>query len=63
MALQVLEGHGFIRSERGYVTIMKRAELEDFAVDAYGMAEAEYVRLLGPLRPTGSMGSAPRPVP
>ena len=48
-ALHVLEGNGFIHSERGYVTIRNRPALEDFAGDAYGKPEAEYRRLMGPL--------------
>ena len=48
-ALHTLEGNGYIELSRGYVTIINRAELEDFAGDAYGKAEAEYCRLLGPL--------------
>ena len=48
-SLHVLEGNGFVRSERGCVTICNRAALEEFAADAYGKPEAEYRRLLGPL--------------
>lgn len=48
-ALHVLEGNGFIRSDRGYVTILNRKALEDFAGDAYGRPEAEYRRLIGPM--------------
>lgn len=49
-ALHVLEGHGFIRSERGCIIIRDRASLEHFAEDSYGAPEAEYERLMGPLR-------------
>ena len=35
-ALHVLEGNGFIRSDRGYVTIRDRVALEAFAGDCYG---------------------------
>jgi CRP-like cAMP-binding protein len=49
-ALHSLEGNGFIRSERGCIIIRNRAALEDFAGDAYGVPEAEYERLIGPLR-------------
>ena len=45
--LHVLEGNGFIRSDRGYVTICDRAALEAFAGDCYGTPEREYRRLLG----------------
>ena len=48
-ALHVLEGNGFIKADRGYVTIIDRAALESFVGDAYGKPEAEYRRLLGPL--------------
>ena len=46
-ALHVLEGNGYIKAERGYVTIRDRAGLEEFAGDAYGQPEAEYRRLIG----------------
>ncbi|MDF0663668.1 MULTISPECIES: Crp/Fnr family transcriptional regulator [unclassified Rhizobium] len=49
-ALHVLEGNHFIRSVRGLVIVRDRAGLEEFAADAYGKAEEEYERLLGPLR-------------
>lgn len=48
-SLHVLEGNGLIWSERGYVTIRNRKALEDFAANAYGRPEAEYVRLIGPM--------------
>ena len=47
-ALQTLESSGLIHAERGYVTVTSRSRLEEFAADAYGQAEAEYVRLMGP---------------
>jgi CRP-like cAMP-binding protein len=46
-ATHVLEGAGMIRAERGRVTVLDRAKLEELADDAYGMAEAEYERLIG----------------
>ncbi|AJC82592.1 Crp family transcriptional regulator protein (plasmid) [Rhizobium etli bv. phaseoli str. IE4803] len=49
-ALHLLEGYRFIRSVRGLVIVRDRAGLEDFASDAYGKAEDEYERLIGPLR-------------
>lgn len=55
-AIHVLEGNGLIRAERGLITVRNRAMLEEFAGDAYGTAEREYERLLGPLRPTGNDG-------
>ncbi|WP_165221884.1 Crp/Fnr family transcriptional regulator [Affinirhizobium pseudoryzae] len=45
-ALHVLEGHGFIRSERGRITIRNRVAMEQFARDAYGKAEGDYRRLM-----------------
>ncbi|MFD1744035.1 Crp/Fnr family transcriptional regulator [Rhizobium helianthi] len=38
-ALHMLEGRGFIRSERGLITIRNRPAMESFAADAYGEAE------------------------
>lgn len=49
-SLHVLEGKHFIRSLRGLVIVRDRAGLEEFASDAYGKAEEEYERLIGPLR-------------
>lgn len=48
VALHVLEGTGMVRSTRGLVTILDRAKLADLAGDSYGLAEAEYRRLIGP---------------
>ena len=49
-ALHVLEGNRFIRAERGVITVIDRRGLEEFAGDAYGRPEAEYERLIGPMR-------------
>jgi CRP-like cAMP-binding protein len=49
-ALHVLEGNRFIVAERGVITIRNRTRLEEFASDSYGQPEAEYERLIGPLR-------------
>lgn len=49
-ALHMLEGNRFIRTERGVITVVDRNGLEEFAGDAYGVPEAEYERLIGPLR-------------
>ena len=49
-SLHVLEGNGFIRSERGCIIVRDRAGLEEFAGDSYGAPEREYERLIGPLR-------------
>jgi CRP-like cAMP-binding protein len=46
-ALHMLEGKHLIYSERSLITIRDRKALEDFAGDAYGIPEAEYVRLIG----------------
>jgi CRP-like cAMP-binding protein len=45
-ALQVLEGEGYIRSERKLITIRNRPALEAFASDAYGVPEEEYKRVV-----------------
>jgi CRP-like cAMP-binding protein len=47
LAMQLLEGHGLIRSTRGTVTIIDRAALIAHADGAYGLPEREYKRLLG----------------
>jgi hypothetical protein len=49
-SLHVLEGNGFIRAERGCITIRDRAGLEEFAGDSYGPPERENERLIGRLR-------------
>lgn len=49
-ALHGLESSGLVRSEPDGVVIIDRPGLEAFAADAYGLSEAEYARLLGPLR-------------
>lgn len=46
-ATHVLEGAGMIRAERGRITVLNRAKLEEMADDSYGVAEAEYERLIG----------------
>jgi len=45
-SLHVLEGNGFIRTERGNITIRNRPALEEFARDAYGKPEEEYRRMM-----------------
>jgi CRP-like cAMP-binding protein len=45
-SLHILEGNGFIRAERGIITIRNRAALEEFAQDAYGRPEQEYQRMM-----------------
>ncbi len=49
-ALHILEGNRLITAKRGLITIRDREGLERFAADAYGIPEAEYARLIGPLR-------------
>jgi CRP-like cAMP-binding protein len=48
VTLHTLEATGSIRAMRGLVTITNRARLEEIAGDAYGEAEDEYRRLIGP---------------
>lgn len=48
-SLHVLEGNHFIQAERGYITVINRRGLAEFAGDAYGAPEAEYRRLIVPL--------------
>ncbi|KQN94397.1 hypothetical protein ASE95_06115 [Sphingomonas sp. Leaf231] len=48
MSLHVLEGAGMIRATRGLVRILDRQKLEDLTGEAYGQAEADYRRLIGP---------------
>jgi len=50
IALHSLEGLGLIKATRGLVTMRKRGNLEEFAGASYGVPEAEYDRLIGPLR-------------
>ena len=47
VALQSIEGKGFIRSRRGQVEVRSREGLKSVAKDAYGSAEAGYARVLG----------------
>ncbi|CUX56605.1 putative transcriptional regulator, Crp/Fnr family, with N-terminal cNMP-binding domain [Agrobacterium tumefaciens str. CFBP 5621] len=53
-ALHVLESHGFIRSERGKITIRNRETLENYAGDLYGMPEEENNRVLARFLPLRS---------
>ena len=54
-ALHVLEGEGLVRTERRCIVIRDRHGLEAFAGGAYGPAEAEYRRLIGPLHPSAKV--------
>lgn len=49
MTLHILEGAGMIASKRGRVIIRNREKLEELAGDSYGVPEAEYRHLIGPL--------------
>lgn len=49
VTLHILQGVGMIRSDRGRVIILDRDKLEDLAGDSYGVPEAEYRHLIGPL--------------
>lgn len=46
--LHVLEGEHLVFSSPGVITIRDRPALEAFAGEAYGAAEAEYARSIGP---------------
>lgn len=48
-AIHILEGRGVIRARRGQITIRSRARLERVAGPSYGLPEAEYRRLIGPM--------------
>src|SRR5215216_2304982 len=43
-AMHALEGSGLIEAQRGVLTILDRAKLEELAGNAYGLPEAEYAR-------------------
>jgi CRP-like cAMP-binding protein len=47
VALHILEGKGFVRANRGQITILNRRGLIEEANGSYGAAEQEYQRLLG----------------
>ena len=49
-ALHALEGRGLIRNQRGSIVVRDRHGLETFVGRSYGFPEAEYERLIGPLR-------------
>jgi CRP-like cAMP-binding protein len=46
LALQILEGKGFIRATRGTIRIVDRAGLAQHTEGAYGKAEREYERIM-----------------
>jgi CRP-like cAMP-binding protein len=45
--IHIFEERGLIRAERGKITIRDRGQLEHLAGPSYGLAEAEYKRLIG----------------
>ena len=47
VALKLLEEAGMVRARRGIISITDRKRLERLADATYGVAEAEYRRLLG----------------
>lgn len=48
-AVHLLEGQQLIKATRGHIRIVDRAGLEQVAGSSYGLAEAEYRRLIGTL--------------
>ena len=50
LALQLLEGSKVIEARRGHITILDREALTGIAGTSYGVAEAEYERVIGPMR-------------
>jgi hypothetical protein len=50
--LKTFEERGLISTKRGHVSVLDRVGLEGVAGDSYGVAEAEYARLIG--LPSGS---------
>ena len=48
VATHVLEGNHAIRARRGRITILDRQKLIELAGDSYGLAEAEYERVMEP---------------
>jgi hypothetical protein len=47
VALNLLEGSGLIRTDRGVISILDREGLETHSNGAYGPQEAEFHRLFG----------------
>jgi CRP-like cAMP-binding protein len=47
IAVQTLEGTGFIKAQRGRITVRDRDGLIALAEGSYGTTEAEYARLIG----------------
>ena len=58
MATHELEAQGMIRATRGRIRVVDREGLTEVADGCYGVPEAEYRRLLGPLdQPGGAINS------
>lgn len=56
VALHALEEARMIRARRGAITVLDRGKLQEAAGESYGVAEAEYERLIGPFRLHGGEG-------
>jgi CRP-like cAMP-binding protein len=48
-AMHILEGKHAIRAERGRIQLRSREVLEEIAAGSYGVAERQYMRLMGPV--------------
>ena len=48
-AIHVLVGRGCIEARRGLIVVLNRPELKRLAGASYGVVEAEYERLIGPM--------------
>ena len=46
-ALHVLEGVQIVKVGRGHIRLLDRERLEEIAGGCYGVAEAEYAKLIG----------------
>ena len=63
VALQTLESMGLIRGARARTRIVDRAGLEQLADGAYGVAEKEYRRLIGPFGKSAPDNDVPAATP
>ena len=61
VATHILEGEGMIRAKRGMITILNREKLRARADGSYGLAEAEYERLIAPVQHGSGMKVVPFP--
>jgi hypothetical protein len=61
VAIQLLEGRGLIRAQRGEIVIRDRQGLILCADGGYGEAEAEYQRLIGRIGHEASAGAEKNP--